>query len=173
LHLEAWIKAILKCARKLHSTLDACGSLCLACPDNKWNVMSKNIISTSVPGTDPRDGSHGPWPAIVTINHRVRPAHVEQPAATNSDSTAARAFFALASGAFNEQLDAEAKLADVLITSIGESNEEVLEKIGTNMLDITAMQIVTGMIAEHGDLRVADLDLKRAPLHTKLASIPL
>jgi hypothetical protein len=40
LHLEAWIKAILKYARKLYPTLDACGSLFLVCPDDKWNVMS-------------------------------------------------------------------------------------------------------------------------------------
>ena len=171
IHLEAWLKAILKYARKLHPTLDAYGSLYLVCPDDKWNVMSKNIISTSVAGTDPGDGSVGPWPPTVTVSTRPRPVHVKPPAATNSDNTATRAFFTVATDAFNKQLDAEAKLVDILLASIGESNEEVLEKTGTDMLDITAMQIVTGMIAEYGDLRVADLDLKRAPLHTKLASM--
>ena len=171
IHLEAWLKAILKYARKLHPTLDAYGSLYLVCPDDKWNMMSKNIITHSVTGVDPGDGSHGPWPPTVTTTHRARPAYVKPPEATNSDNTATRAFFTVATDAFNKQLDAEAKLVDILLTSIGESNEEVLEKSGTDMLDITAMQIVQGMISECGDLRSADLELKRAPLHTKLASM--
>jgi hypothetical protein len=87
IHLEAWLKAILKHARKLHPTLDARGSLCLVCPDDKWNVMSKNIISTSVAGTDPHDGSVGPWPPTVTVSTRPRPVHVKPPAATHSLST--------------------------------------------------------------------------------------
>ena len=133
--------------------------------------MSKNIISTTVPGVDPGDGSHGPWPPTVTTTIRARPVHVKPPAATNSDNTATRAFFTVATDAFNKQLDAEAKLVDILLASIGESNEEVLEKTGTEILDITAMQIVSGMMSEHGNLRVADLDLKREPLHDKLVAM--
>ena len=54
LHLEAWIKAILKYARKLYPTLDAYGSLYLVCPDDKWNVMSKKHHQCICPGSRPK-----------------------------------------------------------------------------------------------------------------------
>ena len=136
------------------------GALYLVCPDIVWSALAKNQIQ-------PAPHTIGP----VTL--RPRPIHLPPPPVKLLDSSRLCLYNTALRALSDAEARAEASLLRVLIASIGESQCLLLEQAGSDLLDLTAMDIIQAMRAEHGVLEPANLVKKRAGLHSKLSSVEL
>ena len=163
LHLTAWLKAVLAYARTLEPTLDQYGALYLVAPTLTWSHMSKNLITAET------DDEHAP--PVTTI--RPRPLHPQPPKPSARDSESTRAFNKLLRENWNAQVRAEQALVTVLLESIGIDQRLFLEESGDDLLDLSPRQIVSAMMAEHGQLDANDLREKRLGFGTKLNKLDM
>jgi hypothetical protein len=71
---------------------------------------------------------------------------------------------------YDIETNAESTLVAVLLASIGPTNELILEQGGTDLLDVSALDICTVMITAYGQMTLTDLAKIRLPLTTPLTS---
>jgi hypothetical protein len=160
-NLERWIENVETHARSMCAMHDVTGALTLVMTDAKWQSIPVNPTN----------------PIGVAAGHaavyRDRPDFVMPAAHANNAASAVVNLHRMATTKHNDYSFASSTLTTVLLTSIGEANEDTLRTTFPALAPymLTPRQIVDTMLAKHGVATGDDVSRLLIPLSQQLTSL--